>query len=106
MSESSTQIMMAAAAGAAAAVAVTALLGGFSQKKKKPMRLIATEKAAPASGHYSQAVLKGHELFVSGLLPITPSGTKLNDRPFAEQVAQVLSNLEQILAANIDIPMK
>ena len=92
-------VAVAALAGAASAVAVTSLLGSqLSKKKKKPMRLICTDKAAPASGHYSQAVVKGHEVFISGLLPITPSGEKLNGASFTDQTIQVLDNLKAILA--------
>ena len=36
---------------------------------------------------------------MSGLLPITPQGTKLADKTFAEQAAQVLDNLEAVLDA-------
>jgi enamine deaminase RidA (YjgF/YER057c/UK114 family) len=35
---------------------------------------------------------------VSGQLPITPDGTKLNDSPFAVQVGQTLANVEGVHA--------
>ena len=78
----------------------------FSQRqmkassKSKPRCLpIVTTAASPAAGHYSQAMVNGGEVFISGLLPVTPSGTKLSDAPFAAQANQVLDNLEAVLAA-------
>ena len=38
-------------------------------------------------------------MFVSGLLPVTPDGKKLVDKPFAAQCQQVLDNLDAILVA-------
>ena len=65
---------------------------------KRKLRHIHTDKAAsPGVGHYSQAIVHGDRMYVSGLLPITPAGEKLGNRPFAEQVRQVFSNLKAIL---------
>lgn len=47
----------------------------------------------------SQAIINGGEVFVSGLLPITPDGTKLADKPFEVQARTVLDNLGAILDA-------
>ena len=54
--------------------------------------------AAPG-GHYSHAVTGGGLVFVSGQLPITPDGTKLNEAPFAQQARQVLDNVSNALVA-------
>ena len=54
--------------------------------------------AAPG-GHYSHAVIAGGLVFVSGQLPITPSGEKLNQACFANQARQVLANVSAALAA-------
>ena len=54
--------------------------------------------AAPG-GHYSHAVVAGGMVFVSGQLPITASGQRLNDQPFEAQVVQVLHNVEAALTA-------
>ena len=54
--------------------------------------------AAPG-GHYSHAVIAGGLVFVSGQLPITPSGEKLNQACFADQARQVLANVSAALAA-------
>ena len=60
---------------------------------------VVTPLASPAAGHYSQAIKNGGLVYVSGLLPITPDGTKLADKPFSEQAERVLGNLEAILTA-------
>jgi reactive intermediate/imine deaminase len=50
-------------------------------------------------GHYSHAVVAGGLVFVSGQLPIRGDGSKLVDEPFAEQAAQVLANVAEVLRA-------
>jgi 2-iminobutanoate/2-iminopropanoate deaminase len=54
--------------------------------------------AAPG-GHYSHAVVAGGFVFVSGQLPITAAGLKLNDTPFDIQAQQVLDNVQAVLEA-------
>ena len=54
---------------------------------------------APPGGHYSHAVVAGGLVYVSGQLPITPAGDKLNQAPFDEQTRQVLANVGAALAA-------
>ena len=54
---------------------------------------------APPGGHYSHAVVAAGMVFVSGQLPITAGGQRLNDQPFEAQVAQVLHNVEAALTA-------
>ena len=54
---------------------------------------------APPGGHYSHAVVAGGMVFVSGQLPITTSGQRLNDQPFEVQARQVLHNVEAALTA-------
>jgi 2-iminobutanoate/2-iminopropanoate deaminase len=63
------------------------------------MRLIQTDKAPIPAGHYSQAVVHGDTVYVSGLIPVE-AGT--NNKIFGEiemETAQVFRNLEAILAA-------
>ena len=57
--------------------------------------------AAPApGGHYSQAIVSGGLVFVSGQLPIdSASGEKLNG-PIEQQTEMVLKNLAAILLAS------
>lgn len=54
---------------------------------------------APPGGHYSHAVIAGHLVFVSGQLPITASGQRLNEASFEEQARQTLSNVTSALEA-------
>ena len=54
---------------------------------------------APPGGHYSHAVVANGFLFVSGQLPITPAGEKLNQASFEEQAKQVLANVQAALEA-------
>ena len=68
-------------------------------KKRKSLAPVITSTASPAAGHYSQAIVHSGQVFVSGLLPITPDGTKLSSASFEEQAAQVLCNLDAILVA-------
>jgi 2-iminobutanoate/2-iminopropanoate deaminase len=63
------------------------------------MRLILTDKAPIPAGHYSQAVVHGDTVYVSGLIPVE-AGT--NNKVFGEievEAAQVFRNLEAILEA-------
>lgn len=54
--------------------------------------------AAPG-GHYSHAVVASGFVFVSGQLPITAAGLKLNEAPFDIQAQQVLDNVQATLEA-------
>jgi len=54
---------------------------------------------APPGGHYSHAVVAAGLVFISGQLPITPSGEKLNQSSFEDQARQVLANVQAALEA-------
>eukprot|EP00121_Abeoforma_whisleri_P001235 Awhi_evm1s1100 len=58
---------------------------------------IITKKASPPGGHYSQAMTCKGLAYVSGLLPFTAEGKRLNDASFSDQVQAVLTNLKGIL---------
>jgi len=51
-------------------------------------------------GHYSHGVVANGFVFISGQLPVTPSGEKLSNASFAEQAQQVLANVESVLKAS------
>lgn len=68
------------------------------------MTFIETSSAAPAGGHYSQAVAHTGLLYISGLLPVLPTGEKLTGAPLTRQVEAVLDNLRAILAAGGSAP--
>ncbi len=63
------------------------------------MTFIQTPDAPAPGGHYSQAVVHNGLVFLSGILPITPTGEKLSQATISEQTKQVLANLDVILRA-------
>lgn len=60
---------------------------------------VMTDNAPPPAGAYSQAVIAGRFVFVSGQTPRSASGERRLDSPFAEQVSLALDNLEAIARA-------
>jgi 2-iminobutanoate/2-iminopropanoate deaminase len=64
------------------------------------MTFIQTPDAPVPGGHYSQAVVHNGLVYLSGILPITPTGQKLADANIAEQTEQVLANFDAILKAS------
>lgn len=63
------------------------------------MTFIHATKVAPAGGHYSPAVVHNGLVYISGILPVTPTGENLTDAPLARQVETVFYNLRAILLA-------
>jgi 2-iminobutanoate/2-iminopropanoate deaminase len=62
-------------------------------------KIIKTEKAPKAIGPYSQGVVAGGFLFVSGQIPINPSTGEQIRGTITEQTRQVLENLGGVLKA-------
>lgn len=62
-------------------------------------QVINTEKAPKALGPYSQAILSGNTLYVSGQVPIDPASGKLVDDDITIQTEQVMQNIKAILEA-------
>jgi 2-iminobutanoate/2-iminopropanoate deaminase len=60
------------------------------------MESIFTGNAPQPAGHYSQAMITGELIFVSGQLPIHPDSGEIRSS-IEEQTKQVLDNLENIL---------
>lgn len=60
---------------------------------------ITTDQAPQAIGAYSQAVISNNMLYVSGQIPLEPSGMEIVDQSFDAAVDQVLNNLEAICKA-------
>jgi reactive intermediate/imine deaminase len=60
---------------------------------------ILTDRAPRPAGHYSQAIVAGGHIFISGQLPIRPDGLALADSSFDAQATQALSNMLAILTA-------
>lgn len=61
------------------------------------LKKIETEEAPKAIGPYSQAILAGDFLFVSGQLPIVPETGHLLKGDIGAMTHQVLDNIEAIL---------
>jgi 2-iminobutanoate/2-iminopropanoate deaminase len=62
------------------------------------MRFINTKDAAQPLGHYSQAIVSGNLVFVSGQIPVRPNG-ELETGSVSEQAKVVLNNVDHILIA-------
>ncbi len=62
------------------------------------MRQIATDKAPKAIGPYSQAVDTGALVFLSGQIALDPATGRMRDGGIRAQAAQVLANIDAVLA--------
>lgn len=60
-------------------------------------KIINTESAPAAIGPYSQSILAGNILFISGQLPIDPETGKFAGNDIKSQTEQSLKNIESIL---------
>ena len=60
-------------------------------------RIVFTEKAPEPVGPYSQAVISGDLVFVSGQIPLNPETSKIVEGGIEAQTVQVLENLKNIL---------
>ena len=58
-----------------------------------------TDRAPKPAGHYSQAVVSGAHVFVSGQLPIRPDGRALDDDGFEAQARQAIQNMLEVVRA-------
>ena len=63
------------------------------------MREILTPNAPQPAGHYSQAIVLGNLVYVSGQLPIDPQSGEKRVGSIEEQTEQALTNLSEILKA-------
>lgn len=61
-------------------------------------RVILTKNAPAPIGPYSQAVLKGNALFVSGQIAIDPSTGNMDTSDIVVETKRVMRNLEAIIA--------
>jgi 2-iminobutanoate/2-iminopropanoate deaminase len=68
------------------------------------MRYVTASKAAGPFGHYSQAVVHGGLVYVSGQLPAELGGNEKRLGPIEEQTERAMRNLrETLLAAGSDL---
>ena len=63
------------------------------------MKLVSTQAAPLARGHYSQAVVHGGLVYVAGQLPVVPGEPDRRLADFESQAEQVLANVFAILEA-------
>ena len=68
---------------------------GFTQTAEK--RVIQSPDAPKAIGPYSQAILAGNTLYVSGQIAIIPESGKMDTLNFETEIKRVLSNLGAVL---------
>ena len=62
-------------------------------------KVIETKNAPAAIGPYSQAVVSGQTVFVSGQIPINPENGELVEGDITAQSHQVMKNLKAVLEA-------
>ncbi len=62
-------------------------------------KIVFTEKAPKPVGPYSQAVISGDFIFVSGQIPIDPKTSKVIEVGIEAQTVQVLENIKHILGS-------
>ena len=60
---------------------------------------ILTDRAPKPAGHYTQAIVSGAHVFVSGQLPIRPDGRPLDDDGFEAQARQAIQNMLEVVRA-------
>lgn len=66
-------------------------------------RIVETENAPAPIGPYSQAVMVGNTLYVSGQIPMDPKSGELISGSIREETQQVMKNLQAVLqAAGLD----
>ncbi len=63
-----------------------------------PKRAIITDKAAPAGGPYSHAVVAGDTIYLAGAIPARPDGTRVTGS-FTEQAHAAFQNLAAVAEA-------
>ncbi|MEO6489622.1 MAG: RidA family protein [Ferruginibacter sp.] len=63
-------------------------------------KIIQTNDAPAPIGPYSQAVLAGNMLFISGQIALIPGTSDLNNSDIASEANQVMKNLQSILQSS------
>ena len=88
-----TALVTAGIAGSALAPGNTA-----QAKTRRSKRKVSTERAPKPLGPYSQAIVAGNTIYVSGQGPFDPKTGKM-PASFEEQAAQVFENIKAIIEA-------
>jgi 2-iminobutanoate/2-iminopropanoate deaminase len=63
-------------------------------------RIVSTKNAPAAIGPYSQAVIAGDYMFISGQIPLNPETGKVESKTIQDQSKQVIKNLSAICEEN------
>lgn len=63
------------------------------------MKHVSTDKAPKAIGPYSQAVIAGNFVFVSGQLPVDPKSGNMVDGEIEQKAERIFENVKAILEA-------
>jgi 2-iminobutanoate/2-iminopropanoate deaminase len=69
----------------------------FAQEPGK--QVIYTDKAPKAIGPYSQAIMAGNTLYLSGQIAINPQTGKIDTSSIETEIRQVLANFGEVLKA-------
>lgn len=64
-----------------------------------PRKIIKTNAAPEPIGSYSQAVVSGNTVYISGQVPLDPESMKLLAKDFRQEVIQVFENIAGIADA-------
>ena len=67
--------------------------------RARALRVVSTPDAPQPAGHYSQAIVHGDTVYVSGQLPIDPRTGEKRTGAIEEQTRQALENVAAILKA-------
>jgi len=70
------------------------------------IQYVNTESLSNPRGHYSYAVCANGFVFISGLVPTRPDGSKMSGEPFIAQAEQVLRNLDEVLRSCASTPSR
>lgn len=80
-------------------VLVTFVLLIFSTALSAQIKIVSTPEAPAAIGPYSQAVVVGNLVFLSGQIPLDPVTMKIIGEDIETQTRQVFKNIRAILKA-------
>lgn len=80
-------------------ILVTFVLLIFSTVLSAQIKIVSTTEAPAAIGPYSQAVVVGNLIFLSGQIPLDPVTMKIIDEDIETQTRQVFKNIRAVLKA-------
>tara|TARA_B100001248_G_scaffold105489_1_gene78626 strand:- start:1804 stop:2274 length:471 start_codon:yes stop_codon:yes gene_type:complete len=80
-------------------ISMTSILIFSQEPIEMKKEIISTENAPKAIGPYSQAVIAGNLMFISGQIPLDPKTGDLVSESIEDQTKQVLNNLKNICEA-------